>query len=454
MSTQPSRAIQTVQVSGPDGPVTIAAGAILDAMTAAQFAETRNQVTQSHLAGEAPVYRCGSCHGPVFVTRRGEGDGSNNARLHFVHYATGEPCEWRSGASKVVNIGGRKFDGRQEGEAHWNFKHRVAEAMACDKRISKIVLEKRIYGNESWWRQPDVSGLFGTRQLAFDLQLATAEIRTISGRNTFYEQNGIAHVWVVAPSVIDQLERQGFQDLYLKAGGSIACLTSAAMAMSRETAEMHLTNLRLIPRLGDHTIFCVWETDHVPIDALIGPIGNRAAVGMAHFGKRLQEQLPSEARHAIQQIRELVRGTPALADFAGEWAVVSKTAHGRSVEKAAGDDVHLAMQLLRAVEALLTAPNDAVRATCTDQVNRRLGLLIAARTAASWASLVEFLLRAEPELKAALVREHVTRLRHLQRYATRFHLVEMHARMLAVIFQRWAFGLLAQPPRHAPTLRG
>ena len=209
--------------------------------------------------------------------------------LHFRHFQSeaAKACKWRIGGN-VRDLGAIRFNGLQEGDEHFRLKHALAEALTQDSYFWSVAVEKQIVGETTGTRrQPDVSARFLRGELVgFDLQLAGMSVKDIAGRNSFYLENDIHHVWLTAASDLERLRTRSFQDIYFGIGASIYCASPAALEASEAEGQLQLDELQIVPNLGATGIYCSWQVARVGVERILRDLPTRQAYGVGAFGQR------------------------------------------------------------------------------------------------------------------------------------------------------------------------
>ncbi|MEQ8601041.1 MAG: DUF6035 family protein [Devosia sp.] len=420
-------------------------------MQSAQLAEQRLAINTARSRGEA-LYRCHECSEPVYIARTFQTDG--NGGLHFRHFQSevAKACKWRIGGS-VRDLGAIRFNGRQEGNEHFRLKHALAEALAQDSYFWSVAVEKQIVGETTGTRrQPDVSARFLSGELVgFDLQLAGMSVKDIAGRNSFYLENDIHHVWLTSASDLERLRTQSFQDIYFATGASIYCASPAALEASEAEGQLQLDELQVVPNLGDKGIYCSWQVGRVDVERILRDLPTRQAYGIAAFGRALSDQVDQDTHQAVRRLRDASMAGASWPSLAANWTIVAKAVHGRNGKIAQSDNVHLMLAWLALAEELtrVVAAPDGYAA----EFNHRTAHLLAARNAANWVSLIDLVLTRHQSLNKHLDRDHLQQIGQMRRQRVTGHYQQFHRSMIATCFPFLAYWLLAKAPDFPPHFR-
>ncbi len=236
------------------------ATSLLDPLSAPMLSQFRRVVRTRYEDGK-PRLLCAKCSKPVYVSLSGAGhaDQRDGRDAFFAHHAgTADECAWGSGGENPRDIDRLKYGGAPEGVQHQRLKTMLASMLDADAAFSNIVVEQ-VISRPPQWRKPDVMASFLDGLIAFDLQLATTQLPTIVGRETFYERNGIRYVWVTSTDDPHSLARQTFQDIYWNNDAQIFKVDAHAEAVTLEWRELHLWAMSVAPRLDDNGLRSVWE---------------------------------------------------------------------------------------------------------------------------------------------------------------------------------------------------
>lgn len=447
-----NRTIKTVTSPSEFGDLVIPAASILDPMQSAQLAEQRLAITTARAKGEA-LYRCHECGEPVYIARTFQAEG--NGGLHFRHFQSevAKACKWRIGGS-VRDLGAIRFNGQQEGDEHFRLKHALAEALTQDSYFWSVAVEKQIVGETTGTRrQPDVSARFLSGELVgFDLQLAGMSVKDIAGRNSFYLENKIHHVWLTAASDLERLRTQSFQDIYFATGASIYCASPAALEASEAEGQLQLDELQIVPKLGDKGIYCSWQVGRVGVERILRDLPTRQAYGITAFGRALSDQVDQDTHQAVRRLRDACMAGASWPCMAADWTIVAKAVHGRNGKMAQSDNVHLMLAWLALAEELarVVAAPDGYAA----EFGRRTACLLAVRNAANWVSLIDLVLTRHPSLNKHLGPDHLQQIGQLRRRRVAGHYQQFHRSMIAICYPFLAYWLLAKAPDFPPSFRG
>ncbi|NEU34431.1 hypothetical protein GN156_27660, partial [bacterium LRH843] len=81
--------------------------------------------------------------------------------------------------------------------------------------------------------------------MAFEIQLSTTQLPTITRREDFYAQNDIRLCWVISGDR-SQLDRRAFKDIYLRNDGQIFAVDDEVLAEARADNAPRFRLMRLL----------------------------------------------------------------------------------------------------------------------------------------------------------------------------------------------------------------
>ncbi|MEM6900243.1 MAG: DUF6035 family protein [Pseudomonadota bacterium] len=216
----------------------------LNALSDTEWSELRAKATRSRRTGQ-PALLCGDCGQSVY------GRESSYGRRHCFHFGTEtKDCRWASAnASSFRSIDANKFQGQQEGARHKKLKAMICEILELDPDVAAagIAPERYTKGHDGQYAFPDVyaSNCYGG-PTAFEIQLSTTQLPTITRREDFYCQNDIRLCWVTSGDR-SQLDRRAFKDIYLRNDGQIFAVDDEVLAEARAANAPRLRLMRLLP---------------------------------------------------------------------------------------------------------------------------------------------------------------------------------------------------------------
>ncbi|TWA74050.1 hypothetical protein FBZ82_10163 [Azospirillum brasilense] len=171
----------------------------LDTMPDDEFVRVRRRATTARNSG-ASEWACAACGHPAFPSRH------HLTRLrHFRHFA-GAPadCPWhQDDGFDLAELDMLRFGGQDEGARHREVKRFLMHMTSVDPRFSPPDVANYDPYKEHWVtaangerRRPDVYRRLHGNPVVFEIQLARTYLRTIQGRETFYQDQGIRLAWV------------------------------------------------------------------------------------------------------------------------------------------------------------------------------------------------------------------------------------------------------------------
>jgi hypothetical protein len=293
--TKVSLSIEAIYVPGFQHPVH--AETYLRALSDTEWTELRAEATRSRHRGD-PALLCGDCRGPVY------GRESTAGRRHCYHFGTDiKDCRWAAAnASNFRSIDASKFKGNQEGERHKNLKAMICEILELDTHTAEmgVTPERYTKGSEGRYAFPDVfAASWQGAAAAFEIQLATTQLPTITRREDFYAENGIRLCWIVSGDVV-QLERRAFKDIYLRNDGQVFAVDGEVLSVARAVGAPRFRLMRLLPGPIRNGLAPIWRQRIVPPDEIDwGQPGDRPKSAESSYDSYL-DQLVTRDKEAVR----------------------------------------------------------------------------------------------------------------------------------------------------------
>ena len=206
-----------------------------------------------------PRFGCALCATPVYLVV------SREKRFFFRHCREDGSCPsiTRSALSRD-DIRALKYQGQRESLAHRKIKERIIRSLKCDPANSEILSERqwRSKRDPSSRRQPDVqaSTVFG--RVAFEAQLSTTFLDVVTGRRSFYRDEGALLVWVMAGFDPDY-RRMTTDDLLFSNNSNILLVDEETTALSESRGIFHLRAHYRVPSLLSGALADRWESSIV-----------------------------------------------------------------------------------------------------------------------------------------------------------------------------------------------
>ncbi|NUB04601.1 hypothetical protein FW320_00115 [Azospirillum sp. Vi22] len=206
-----------------------------------EFVRARRRATTARNSG-ASEWACAACGHPAFPSRH------HLTRLrHFRHFA-GAPadCPWhQDDGFDLAELDTLRFGGQGEGARHREVKRFLMHMPSVDSRFSPPDVANYDPYKEHWVtaangdrRRPDVYRRLHGNPVVFEIQLARTYLRTIQGRETFYQNQGIRLAWVFweFETVRDRLNAQ---DIYHFNRSNALSLDPEVVEQSLSTGRLH-----------------------------------------------------------------------------------------------------------------------------------------------------------------------------------------------------------------------
>lgn len=245
------RAISLVQ-DGRPGSVGVVrtAAEILDPLDAAGLVRLRHAEFEARRNGR-PLFLCALCQGPVHGRVKGvhATGATGGRRAFFVHNprpaARFCPAGSLSDGNSPAMIDALRFRGLQEGQRHAMLKTALMAALQQDPLFEDVAVEQIVRDGNGGWRRPDVLATTPWGKVGFDVQLVPPLLDCIIGRQRFYAEAGIGHLWIVDAANLDGLIQQGFLDVVMAQGGVALGFdeTAAYLSHNNGTLILHLVSL-------------------------------------------------------------------------------------------------------------------------------------------------------------------------------------------------------------------
>lgn len=220
---------------------------VLDPLDATALALLRRAGHAARLDG-APLFHCAVCANPVHIRVQGVqiSGQTGGRRAVFVHdprkNARFCPAGNLSDGTSAAAIDAQRFQGRQEGARHAFLKFQLQDSLERDPVFRNVGAEQIVRDANGNWRRPDVLASTAWGRIGFDVQLAPPLLDSIIGRQRFYANADVGHLWVVDAANPECLNRQGFLDVVLPQGAVVLGFDEHAAAVSADSGElmMHL----------------------------------------------------------------------------------------------------------------------------------------------------------------------------------------------------------------------
>lgn len=179
--------------------------------------EIRRQLEDAIRNRRDPKYKCYYCNQLIKIRGKAENE-TKLKRMHFAHQWDSDDCPIKtSQALTQQQIRAIKYNGQKESKLHERTKELVAASLESNrltnKGITKVATEtvRRDTSGLLTWRKPDVSAVYRSRQVVFEIQLSTTFLSVIADREYFYQQNQTFIIWIFK-FFSDEFDKQRFTE--------------------------------------------------------------------------------------------------------------------------------------------------------------------------------------------------------------------------------------------------
>jgi hypothetical protein len=171
---------------------------------------------------------CARCEYPVYAPR------SPRTLKPLWRHRPGAPttCEWWTGTPLSVDaVSADQFQGLQESMLHRRVKHAVADMLEADRdtQPGSVVRDLYLAGLDGC-RRPDVRATVASRDLAFEIQLATTQLPIIVAREHFYARARRWLLWLTWDFDAERPMRTSFSDIFYSHAKNLFSLDEEVLA--------------------------------------------------------------------------------------------------------------------------------------------------------------------------------------------------------------------------------
>lgn len=220
-----------------------------------------------------PRYVCYYCKQPIKI--RGQAD--SKKIMHFAHLRDSDECPIKTGNNftkeEILRI---KYNGAKESDLHFELKNLIATFLEKNqetkKGIERVEIEKIHKDNAipKIWKKPDISSVYNSKNLVFELQLSTTFLSVINARQEFYKQNKTFILWVFSSFETDDEKRKFTQsDIFFNNNFNGFEFNKEAIELSAKKNDLVLKCHYQKPFLEKGYLNTQWESEFVKLDQLI-----------------------------------------------------------------------------------------------------------------------------------------------------------------------------------------
>mgnify|MGYP001807817736 FL=1 len=179
--------------------------------------EIRRQLEDAIRNRRDPKYKCYYCNQLIKIRGKAENE-TKLKRMHFAHQWDSDDCPIKTSQELTQQqIRAIKYNGQKESKLHERTKELVAASLESNRLTGKGVTEvatetvRRDTSGLLTWRKPDVSAVYHSRQVVFEIQLSTTFLSVIADREYFYQQNQTFIIWIFK-FFSDEFNKQRFTE--------------------------------------------------------------------------------------------------------------------------------------------------------------------------------------------------------------------------------------------------
>lgn len=239
---QNQRTIQTV--------LSLTSGELLEAKSLfanqqkreAEIFQLRTKI-ENQLQTNTVEYVCLYCKQPVAIRGINSYLGQSK-HFFFTHPYNSNACIIKTKSKHTQEqVLCMKFNGQKESDRHITLKNLIGLYAGKTKNVTEVKIDEVYRDKEvpSEWRKPDVLAIYGSKKLAFELQLSTTFLSVIVARTRFYKENGVFLIWVFADfSMQNDMQKFTEKDVYYNNNFNVYVFDKEATDKSKATGELIL----------------------------------------------------------------------------------------------------------------------------------------------------------------------------------------------------------------------
>ncbi|GAB3511171.1 DUF6035 family protein [Spirosoma knui] len=237
--------------------------------------EIRRQLEDAIRGRREPKYKCYYCQQLIKIRGKAENE-TKLKRMHFAHQWDSEDCPIKTSQNLTrQQVQAIKYNGQKESELHRRTKELVAASLESNRLTNKGITEvatetvRRDSSGLMTWRKPDVSSVYKSQNLVFEIQLSTTFLSVIADREHFYQQNQTYIIWLFK-YFSDEMDKQRFteKDVFYGNNQNAFVFDGAAIRESRDQKDLILTCLYREPyRIGQQIAYR-WQEQKVGLHDL------------------------------------------------------------------------------------------------------------------------------------------------------------------------------------------
>jgi competence CoiA-like predicted nuclease len=222
---------------------------------------------------KVPHFVCYYCKQPIKI--RGQVD--SKKIMHFAHLRDSEECPIKTGnkftKEEILRI---KYNGAKESDLHFELKNLIANCLEKNKEakegIENVEIEK-VYKHKAIpkiWKKPDISSVYNSKNIVFELQLSTTFLSVINSRQEFYKQNRTFILWIFSSFETDDEKRKFTQsDIFFNNNFNGFEFNKEAIELSAKGDDLVLKCHYQKPFIERDYINTRWESEFVKLNQLL-----------------------------------------------------------------------------------------------------------------------------------------------------------------------------------------
>ncbi|KAB7725858.1 hypothetical protein F5984_25560 [Rudanella paleaurantiibacter] len=276
--------------------------------------EVRRQLEDAIRNRCDPKFKCYYCNQLIKIRGKTENE-TKLKRMHFAHQRDSEDCPIKTSQHLTTHqVLAVKYNGQKESELHRRTKELVATSLEQNrltgKGVSKVAMEsvKRDTSGMMTWRKPDVSAVYKSYSVVFEIQLSTTFLSVIADREHFYQQNQTYIIWLFK-SFSDDFDKQRFteKDVFYGNNQNAFVFDGEAIRESKHRQDLVLKCLYREPyRIGQEVAYR-WKERMVDLHDLTF---DNATYKVFFFDvegavKAIKQEIDEEERTETQRQRDL-----------------------------------------------------------------------------------------------------------------------------------------------------
>lgn len=237
--------------------------------------EIRRQLEDAIRGRCEPKYKCYYCQQLIKIRGKAENE-TKLKRMHFAHQWDSEDCPIKTSQNLTrQQVQAIKYNGQKESELHRRTKELVAASLEANRLTNKGITEvatetvRRDSSGLMTWHKPDVSAVYKSQNLVFEIQLSTTFLSVIADREHFYQQNQTYIIWLFK-YFSDELDKQRFteKDVFYGNNQNAFVFDREAIRESKDQKDLILTCLFREPFRNGQQIAYRWREQKVGLHDL------------------------------------------------------------------------------------------------------------------------------------------------------------------------------------------